>query len=382
MCRNTIYHSALRARSSHTITAVPHHGTPCFSASVCFVFALVVTSAVRGDDVLIGNRNLTRVRIVGLSRVGLDVRMPDGSLRSLPIDQVDLMQIDRGAAFADFNQAERMRAEGRAEQSIARYRRAMRLTEGFWSEIIPARFLRAADQAGELAIAVSMFVRVVEGRTTGPATAVRMFPTNVPDKRNGEVAAALDTLNIALAGDLDDAQRAVLSVLRYRILQRVGAGRDAGEARRVAQLSIPEPVRTLPMFETVNDALTLLVEQTPPERDVMTLLDHAIRDCPVEAMPAFLLLKGAALISRAGSEGDWLRASWPFLRVAIHFPDDPHVAEAYYGASTALEKAGQRDYAVTLLRRCLENADGSGAVTQSARAMLERLTQPDGTVGP
>jgi hypothetical protein len=382
MCRNTIFRSSGEARAMRSERRPKQCPARWTSTCVGLACALAATGATRGDDVVIGKRNLTRVRIVGLSRAGLDVRMEDGNLRSLPLYQIDLIQVDRGAAFADFNQAERMRAEGRAAQSIARYRRAMRLTEGFWSEVIPARLLRAADQAGELAMAANMFVRVVQGRMTGPATAVRMFPTNVPDKRNGEVAAALDALNGALAGDVDDAQRAVLSVFRYRILHRIGASENPREARRVAQLSIPEPVRAPPVFRAVSDALSLLVQQKAPPSDILTLIDHAIRDCTEDALPALLLLKGAVLKGQARSDDDWIRASWPFLRVVIHFPGDPRVAEAYYGAAAALEKAGRSDYAISLLHKCVESHAAPETVVQSARTMLTRLTRPTGDEKP
>lgn len=338
--------------------------------------ALTVASGAWADDVLLpGGVNLSRVRIVGLSEDGrLEIRKPDGTLHAVPLEDIEMIQVDRGAAFAEFNQAERLRAEGRPEPSLARYRRAMRVTEGHWSEIIPVRFLRAADEAGDIDTAVGLFVRVVRGRATGPAVAVRFFPANVPDKRNGAVASALATLNAALAGDLDDAGRTAVTVLRYRILRHLGT-RNAQEARRVARLKTPPSVRTREVFEVVYDAFSLLVDATPTARDVGVAVDEAIRACPEEDLPAFLLLKGKILSARATTEEDWLRAVRPFVRVPIHFPDDPRACAGYYGAAVALERAGRLNRAVSLLRLCKDCAPPDEATAHAVRDMLARLTQ-------
>jgi len=347
-----------------------------FTALGCIA---VAPRGSRADDIITERENLSHARIVGMSRGALDVRTADGVMRSFRLSDINFMYIDRGMAFADFNQAERMRFEGHVEQSLSRYRRAMRLTEGFWSDIVSARFLVAADQVGDLATAVPLFVRVAHGRSAGPSAAVRLFPSNLPGKRNGKVAAALGTLNAALGRDVDDAERTVLTLLRQRILQRIGEGGDAKAARRIAALSIPESVRTDDVYEAVYAALVVLVHQPSSDSEVLVWLDHAIRDCPMPALPGFLLLKGEVLRKRASTANDWIRASWPALRVAIHFPGDPRASIGYYDAAVALEHAGKIKAVSKLLHLCLDQSEGNSAVAVSARAMLERISvsQPD-----
>jgi len=302
-------------------------------------------------------------------------------MRSVPLVDVELIQVDRGASFADFNQAERMQAEGKADQSLARYRRAMRITEGFWSEVVPVRFARAADLAEDIETATDMLIRVTQGRATGPATAIRMLPAHIPDRRNGKVAGALDALNSALAHNPDHAARTAYTVLRHRILRRVGEAMSPGDARHLTELTIPESVRTSGVYGAVVEAFSFLIDNGRFESGDLDALDRAILDGPEEMLVEFLLLKGAALHERAVSAEDWIRASWPFLRVVIHFPNDPHVGEGYYGAAVALERAGLHEDAASLLSRCIDTASEGSELSRSAETFLERIGQSEHNEG-
>lgn len=341
------------------------------------VLMLVAHAAVsaRGDDIVAGGTSFARVRIVGLTDGALDFRIPEGQMRSIPLVDVDLLQVDRGASFADFNQAERMQAEGSAEQSLARYRRAMRITEGFWSEVVPVRFSRAADVAGDIETATDMLLRVMQGRETGPATAIHMLPRNIPDRRNGRVAAALDGLSACLARNPDSASRTVCTVLRDRILRRIGAEASVADARRITELVIPTSVGTVEVYAAVVEAFSFLLGAEAFESEDFAALDRAIFDCPDDMLPDFLLLKGAASQVRAQSREDWIRVSWPYLQVAIQFPEDARAGKGYYGAATALERAGLKDDARSLLHKCLEVEPRGSALSRAARSFLDRMNE-------
>ena len=342
----------------------------------CVLCLSIPMSTARGDDIYANGQTFTRARILGLHSGELEIRLEDGQTIAVPLVDVEFLQVDRGASFADFNQAERMRAEGRADQSLARYRRAMRITEGFWSEIVPVRFCQAADLTGDLEIATNLLIQVTHGRSTGPGTAIRILPDNIPDRRNGRVAASLDVLNVALTRDVDHAQATVLTVMRHKILMRLESKMTLNDLRRVTNLSVPESVRTQYVFETVRRSFDSLMAQMPLTPKDYDDLDRAIDACPDAFLPEFLLIKGAAMRQAAQSGEDWIRTSWPFLRVPIHFPDSPLVADGYLGAADALGRAGRMEDARLLLSKCLEAAPKGGAVAKAAEALLTKVNQP------
>jgi tetratricopeptide (TPR) repeat protein len=367
-------------------------GLLCLSA----VFFTGWCAAALGDDVVTGERNLAGVRILGLSNGQLSYRLPDGTIESSWLDEIELLQVDRGGVFADFNQAERMMAEGRPEQAISRFRRSLRLTEGFWAEVVPVRLLIAADRAGEIDTAAAQFVRVVRGRGSGPRAAVRLFLRNVPDRRSGKVADALDVLTKALAGGVDDTLAVPLLLQRFRILHHIAAaeserqrtsqsekrGRGSAPAaielaEQVAAMTIPEILRVPEVYQEVWLALDVLFAIDGDAPVAWDGLDRAIRDCPDEWLPSFLLLKGRVLQQSAETHEDWIRASWPFLRVALHFPDDPRAADGYYGAAIALERIGRVDHAMAALRQAMAIAPSHSPLGAEVRAMLERLEARD-----
>ncbi len=78
----------------------------------------------------------------------LQFRAADGTLYTPWISDVELLVVERGGAFVDFNQAERYLAGGQADKAVVRYRRTLRLAENFWADLVESRLLLARDRAG------------------------------------------------------------------------------------------------------------------------------------------------------------------------------------------------------------------------------------------
>ena len=116
---------------------------------------LVPAVAVWADQIVIGKVNYPGAEIMTLDEGQLRFRTAEGELRSAWISAVNLVIVDRGGMFADFNQAERYLSGGEPEKAIARYRRTLRLSESFWSDLILTRLLVACDRAGRIELVLS-----------------------------------------------------------------------------------------------------------------------------------------------------------------------------------------------------------------------------------
>lgn len=361
-----IYHNPMRFVGRNRLLAVG--------------FALVVSTlrVAHADQVVTTSENHVGARVIVFEDGQLRFRTADGQLNTVWPNQLSLVIIDRGGAFDDFNQAERFVASGEPERAIVRYRRALGLSEGFWSDLINARTLLACDAAGQLDRATTKFIDVLEGRWAGPAAAARLLPTSIPNHREGKVVRALERLDSALRKAPEDEERALLELLRYEILRQSGDSRALRAAERVATLSIPPAARSELVFSILLDGMGKALDRSVSDES-LSALDSAIRDCPESILPSFLLLKGRVQLGLASNREEAIRAAWAFMRVAIHYRDDPRAADGLYGAALSLDRIGRTDKAVELLEECL----GCGRLTiqtrQSARELLQRLRTSSGS---
>ena len=338
------------------------------------VMGLMQPSVVEADQIVTEAQNHPDAGIVRLEGGRLQFRDRAGQLQSAWIHRIGLIVMDRAGAFTDFNQAERFLAGGEPARAIPRYRRAMRLLDDFWPELIAARLTTACDQAEQVDQAVSNLLIVLEGFFTGPPAAARLIPRRIPSDPDGKVLRALDQLNAVLTRELPESHRTLLTLVRYEMLGRIGDERVRSAAKEVAVLPIPADIRSERVYQIQHEALgRVLQEGVNP--DALAGLDRAIRDAPESLLPDFLLLKGWMSLRAAASREDILRASWPFLRAAIHFPDDERAAEGLYGAASALERAGLTDQAVELLTECLESERLGDKTRRQAESALKRLRE-------
>jgi len=336
--------------------------------------------AGQADQVVSGEHNYPGAKITGFAQGKVAFRTADGQLRSLWISDVDMIIVERGGIFDDFNQGERFAAAGEPDRAIIRYRRTLRLSETFWSDLIASRLLVACDRADRLDQATLNFIRVVRGEWSGPETAVRLIPKKIPATPTPEAMRAIEHLEAAIAARPPEEQRLPLELARFEILSRVGDDRTLEAARAVASMRIPEPQRCERVYAIQLSSLIKLGEDQFGAEEY-EILDRAIEDCPQALLPSFLLFRGRMLLSKAESRDDIIRATWPFMRVVAHMPDDPRAADGLYETAVALEHIGREDKAIDLLTECLAHEKVSEETRQKAENELARLRTASATSG-
>lgn len=326
------------------------------------------------DQIITTGENFAPVEVITFEDGAVKFRRPEGRVESAWIDQITMIVVDRGGFFDDFNQAERFIQSHEHERAISRYKRALRSAEGHWQALIAARAVAACDQAGQLDDAVQYWVILLRGPHGGLAGAARMMPQHVPTSPSGRVDRALRFLDGALAVDPPADERALLVLVRYAILKRVGDDRTTLAAEEATTVELPEPARTAPVYEIQWEAFRHVLNQATAD-GLLAPLDQALRTCPDGLLPRFLMLKGETLSLRTRSRDDLLRAAWPYLRVAIHFPDDPLAPAALSQAALILERAGLVDKARGLWEEAIRHSRGTNEVRDEARRRLEILRE-------
>ena len=335
--------------------------------------AMYVTPAPSwADQLRMGEANYPGAKIIGLEQGRLQFRTASGKLAHAWLNDVDLIIVDRGGPFADFNEAEQYLTAGQGSSAVVRYRRARRRCTGFWSELVEIRLFQAYAAAGPIDQAALSFVRVVRGKWSGPAAAVRLIPTAVPGTALPGVPRAIQTLEAALRKNPTPSQRVPLELFRYELF-RLSGNRRATEAQdQIATLIVPEFARCDRVFAIQLAALTQALQDGPTTEELVGL-DGLIERCPEAMLPGALLLKGEVLLRTAQSREELIRAGWPFLRVAVHMPNDPRAAEGLFGAARALERLGRIDKAAELIAECLAHKKLTEETRKRAQAALERL---------
>ena len=341
---------------------------PLVIAFVCLQFSATVLA----DQVVAKGTSYAGAKVLGFDKGRLQFRAADGRVLTQWVNDIDLMVVDRGGVFDDFNLAERFLQAGEFDKAAVRYERALRLCDDFWPDLAAARLVTAYDRTGQLDKATMNFIRVVRGRFAGPTTAARLVPQTVPAKRDAKFSRAIEQLDDALAADPGETPGVLFKVLRFEIFRRVEDERTSRLAPIVAALNIPETVRSERVYAGVWAALqeSLKAGGTPAR---LADLDRAIRDCPDASLPGFLLLKGETLLRTAASREDIIHASWPFLRVMVHMPDDPRAADGLLGAASVVERLGRTDQAMALLEECIVHKRVSDETRGKAQTQLSRL---------
>lgn len=344
---------------------------------LCCGFA-VFASAAQADQVVAKGTSYAGAKVLGFDQGRLQFRAADGRLQTQWVNDIAFIVVDRGGVFDDFNLAERFLQMGEFDKAAVRFERALRLCDDFWPELAAARLVMAYDRSGQLDKATTNFIRVIRGRFAGPATAARLVPQSKPAKRDAKFTRAIEQLDAALNQNPDEMPRVLFEVLRYEILRRAEDERAARSAPAVAALPVPEAVRSERVYAGVLAAMQETLKAGVSSARLADL-DRAVRDCPDSLLPSFLLLKGETLLRTAAARDDIIRASWPFLRVVVHTPDDPRAADGLLGAASAVERLGRKDQAVAFVEECLAHRRLADETRGKAQAMLTRLRSTDAT---
>jgi CBS domain-containing protein len=197
-----------------------------------------------------------------------------------------------------------------------------------------------------------------------------LYPRNIPDKRDGRVARAVDMLAEESRKLGQDDRRVLLDVLRYEILAKTDPNAAKPLTRSVAELAVPAPARTEHMYGVILRAMQEVFTGTPGSLSLATL-DRAIRDCPENVLPGFLILKGQVLLQSAKTREEIMHAAWAFLRVPIHMPNHDFAPKALLEAARAMKALERTEQAQTLLAECLNHPKISKELRQEAERPLE-----------
>lgn len=334
---------------------------------VVFVFAW--GASARADQIRFGSENHVRARVLGIQEGRLRFQTDDRSVRDVWLDEVSFMQVDREGAFVDFNEGERLLVDRRFDEAVTQFRRTMRATGDFWSELANVRMAMAADGAQQVDVVVEALVRVMNREMLGPEAAARLLPTDIPRDKGLRSSKALGAIDTALTSVSSESERTLLLVMRHDVLRTTGDADASAAAARLIRQTVPASVATDRVFASVQAAL---VGAFPEAWDdaAMAALDRAIALCPERQASGFLLLRGRALAKSAVTAEDKLRATWPFLRIAAHFPKDPVVPEALLEAGALLQSAGQRENAAALYAECAAHELATPELKRKAESLL------------
>jgi len=342
------------------------------------LLALMVSPA-RADEITTRGQHYRKIKIVDYAFGQIRFRRAAGELANVSVLDVQALLVDTAGGVSDLNQAEIYIDKGQPPQAVLRYERALRSTKGFWKELVRVRLLQACDQAGYLDKTVTQWLAVLK---RDPALAAELLPGSIPPTRTRAVNRALSKIEDASAKTTDEAARRLMNLLLFSIHERLGDDAADGLAERIAASLLTGPLATVPAYGIKIDALGHLFGMKRVAQ-VLTGLDIALRDCPKGSMPELLLFKGEVLYATARGREDYIRSGWAFMRVPIHFPDDPLTAAALLGAARAHEKIGAPEKAAELLRECLAVKSSDAKTRAAAAKALERLTARESKVqGP
>ncbi|MFQ5490234.1 MAG: hypothetical protein ACE5GE_05885 [Phycisphaerae bacterium] len=354
--------------NSISVSMLPRRGAKRLACLIAAVWATALPLA-QADQINLPDRNLVNVTISGYQDGTLYARQPDGTIKAVQLADTSRLVVDTVGGLADFNEAERYFEQGQCPQAIARYERALRLAQGIWSGVILHRLVQACDGAGRVDRAGTYFMKLAE---QSPRAAATVMPRNLPKKRTGASRRLVDRLHAkARQGDSED-RRVLLELFAYAIMRAGGQPEADARAAGISRLDIPMEVATRRVYAVKIAALQDMAKNGRTD-SVLISVEAALNDCPVGIMADLLMLKGRVLLDRQADRDDLLAAGLCFMKVAIHFPDDPRAAHALYWAARVHDKLGLPDKSAQLLSECLAHSRIDDELQSRAQAELDRV---------
>ncbi len=358
--------------SEFRIANAEWHRVPWANLFARVALAFIWVPPLLADQIDVGDQHFPRGKVVGFEEGRIVFRASSGQVVRVAIAEVSRIFVDSVGGLDDFNAAEQFTGRDQPAQALPRYERSVRVVDGFWTALIRSRLLLTYDRLGRVDKAVQNFIKVIEGRWNGPVAAAQLMPDNLPTRATAEFRLAVRQLDAAVDRIKLEDHRALVMLMRYALLARANNRRAAVLAPAIARLRLPETVRA-PRTCRIQYAALARVFESAPTKDGFQWLDQAIRDSVDGIVPDLLLLKGRSLLRGGATREEFVRAGWAFMRVVIHFADDPRAAEGLLGAAAAYERIGRSDKAVRLLEECVAHERAAPAVVKRARAKLERL---------
>ncbi len=366
-----VFHGA-RRRAGVCAARARRPSRPARRALVLALVTIVTATRAAADQIDDGSTQYRNAKITGFEAGFVTFRAADGKAQRADVRLARRIYVDQMAGMDDFNTAEQYAFDGDDVRASARYERAERLASGFWADLIRARLVLSFDRTERIDKTIFHFLRVLENGDAGPALATLLLPDGLPYKRSPESDRALMQLDTAVNRVRSDDGRALVTLVRYELVARLGDDRAAVMAETIARLKLPAAIRAERTYAIQARALEAVMssDATP---EAFGWLDQAIRDADNWVVPELLLTKGRALLATAASDEDVIRAGWAFMRVVVHYPRDDRAAEALLETARVHERLGRPQKAVALLNECLARGDATPPVRSAAEEALGRL---------
>ncbi len=334
---------------------------------ICVIFAAPLSYA---DSVIVRGKPLEDIQIVGFSEGMIEYSTAIGDFDHFSIRDIDSIAIDSVDRAEMFNAAETFVARNDPRKSLEAYEKAQLSARGFWSELVRARFVQAADDAHSFEKAVRAWMKIAH---RDEVTASWLLPVNLPDQPSHATRRVIKKLERAIERSATLTERALLETIRFSTLHAMDDVSARVLAAPLMNMIIKTRIfapRTVAVFVAAGD---LLIENGEFAH-VTQQVEKTVTEVQHELLPEILLLKSRALLASASNQEDYLSAALPAMRVVIHFPNHPLVGEGLILAAQAHQASGRSSQAKRLLEACIATEQSSSKTRNKAANLLKRLT--------
>ncbi len=298
---------------------------------------IAITTTVEADKVVVGGIPYAGVNVIRIADCRVTFAVQTGRQITKNLSEVTSLTIDNEPAF---NNAENLLKKGQAQEALAAYEDADRISRNtLIKSLIRYRRLEALDQAGYIDEAVELWLEIVkENNASKESLALR--PSNTGPKGSSRNNSAIKTLRKRLKdaeGALAQEIKALLEKLSRVQGQQPPRGDTTGKTNKGSDEAAPgtQPIDVQGDVEKILKAAEGLISNNRPEQGLEQLKQN-IKKFDYGQLPRALLLMGKAQRARAelasGEKADELlySAGLNYMKVVAHFPNSPEAPQALY----------------------------------------------------
>ena len=345
--------------------------------SVALVVLLAAPS-VTGDEIrTAAGARYASVRLEDVQQGRLHFRDVQGRLLTRAITDLGTLSITGWEAF---NRAEQLLAERQYRLAVRAYEAILRSVEQAGPdtgrprhrrELVLARLLAACDGEGRFDRAVECFILLCAAWGEGAAG---LEPRNVPARESAFHAAAVERLTAAIR----DQPRAGAGELLRRYRDQLTATPTTQVVSRSATTSHAKPAVRPSRDAGAADARLRQIAawvETGRCEQARPAIEEALRSEPVDRLAPWYYWHGRCLEAAAQGDEAAFRAALAYMRVAVHYPEDAHVAECLYRAAAIHKQAGRSNRVAPLLAEALRRSPGE-EIRRRCEALLQSTSRP------
>lgn len=332
--------------------------------------ALLAASTVIADEIVTTTRaKYASVRIEDIRDGALYFRDAQGRLLNRPLAEVQRITF---VGWEAFNRGESALADRQYRKATREFEAALKSTEQndpaearprHRRELLLVRLIASLDGEGEFDQAVRRYIELCG---LWGATASGFEPRNIPGKQSALYSAAVETLKTTIDKAADGPSASLLQTYLKRIQSDTPT--SAPDSQPVA---VVKPKETEILLRRVEEAV-----ESGRIDAARKVIDHAMKNEPAAKLAPWRYWNGRCLEAGAQNNDDRLRAAEEYMRVVIHFPNDPHVAESLYRTAMIHKKLGYLNRVAPLLREALSHNPGDELKRRCEQALAETATSP------